>query len=160
MSLRRVLLSLALVTLGLLSACVLRPRYRDVVQPTGTSAQAVEGQTLMIRLVDPGTGQPIPGARVLAGTGQARLSATTDAEGRISVPVSKALMDENPLVEVVLPKGVTKYQFQRVPAEAPPAEAPAPPQPTEAPANTDSAGPTPTETTPPPTTLGGTDAGI
>jgi hypothetical protein len=139
MSLRRVSLSIALAALALLSACVLRPHYKDMVQPMGAPQQAAEGQTLMMRLVDPATGQPIQGAKVLAGTSRARLAATSDAEGHISVPVSQALLEENPLVEVVLPKGVKAYQFQVVRAPEP-APSPAPPaaaQPTETPAEQD-----------------------
>jgi len=148
MSLRRISLSIALTALTLLSACVLRPRYKDMVQPVG-APQAAEGQTLMMRLVDPGTGQPIQGAKVNAGTSRARLTATSDAQGRISVPVAQALLEENPLVEVVLPKGVKAYQFQ-VDSAAEPASPPAPSpasQPAEAPAkeetnSTDSTAPT------------------
>jgi hypothetical protein len=128
MSLRRVSLSIALAALALLSACALRPHYKDMVQPVG-APQAAEGQILLMRLVDPATGQPIKGARVLAGTKRARLAAMSDAEGRISIPVSQALLEENPLVEVVLPKGVKAYQFQVVRAEEP-ASPPAPPAPT------------------------------
>jgi hypothetical protein len=125
MSLRRISLSIALTALALLSACALRPQYKDMVQPMG-APQAADGQTLMMRLVDPGTGQPIQGAKVIAGAGRARLAATSDAQGRISVPVSQALLEENPLVEVVLPKGVKAYQFQ-VDSAAEPASPPAPP---------------------------------
>jgi cell division septation protein DedD len=124
MSLRRISLSIALTALALLSACALRPHYKDMVQPVG-APQAAEGQTLMMRLVDPGTGQPIQGAKVIAGTSRARLAATSDTQGRISVPVSQALLEENPLVEVVLPKGVKAYQFQ-VDSAAEPAAPPAP----------------------------------
>jgi len=128
MSLRRASLSVALVALSLLSACALRPHYKDMVQPEGAQ-KATDGQVLMMRVVDPATGQPIQGAKVIAGSGRTRLAATSDAEGRISVPVAKALLDENPLVEVVLPKGVKSYQFQversADSAEAPPAASPA-----------------------------------
>ncbi|HLL01774.1 MAG TPA: hypothetical protein VK539_14385 [Myxococcaceae bacterium] len=134
MSLRRVLLSLACLSLGLLSACVLRPRYQDMVQQQG-AAPASAGQTVMIRVMDPSTGQPISGARVVAGTGRERLSATSDAQGRLSVPVSKSLLDENPLVEVVLPKGVSRYQFELSRADEAPAQAPAE-TPVQAPAQT------------------------
>lgn len=130
MSLRRISLSIALTSLALLSACALRPHYKDMVQPVG-APQAADGQTLMMRLVDPGTGQPIQGAKVIAGTNRARLAATSDAQGRISVPVSQALLDENPLVEVVLPKGVKAYQFQVDSAEEP--ASPPASQPVEAP---------------------------
>jgi hypothetical protein len=133
-SLRRASLSVALVTLGLLSACTLRPHYKDMVQPAGASPQVVDGQTLMMRVVDPATGQPIPGAKVMAGTGRARLATTSDAEGRLSLPVSQALLEENPLVEVVLPKGVKAYQFQVLRPTEPPAPPPPAAQPTETPA--------------------------
>jgi hypothetical protein len=152
MSLRRALLSFALPTLVLLSACSLRPRYRDMVQPVGATQEVVDGQILLMRVVEPATGQPIPGVRVLAGTGRARLASTSDSEGRLSVTVSQALLAENPLVEVVLPKGVRQYQFQVVRPEETPAPAepsmPAEPPATEAPA---------TET-PAPETPAGTDA--
>ncbi|WP_224244789.1 hypothetical protein [Hyalangium gracile] len=126
MSLRRASLSVALLALGLLSACALRPHYKDMVQPEGSSQQATDGQTLMMRMVDPTTGQPIKGAKVFAGTGRVRLATTSDEAGGISVAVSQALLEENPLVEVVLPKGVKAYQFQvRRPTEAPAPQAPA-----------------------------------
>src|SRR4051812_25835985 len=67
MSLRRASLSVALFALGLLSACALRPHYSELAQPEGSSQKAVEGQTLMMRMVDPATGQPIKGAKVLSG---------------------------------------------------------------------------------------------
>ena len=136
MSLRRASLSVVLFALGLLSACALRPRYKDMVQPEGATQQTVEGQTLMMRVVEPATGKPIPGAKVIAGaTSRARLAATTDEQGRLDVPVSQALLEENPLVEVVLPKGVKAYQFQVLrPAEAPaPQQASAPEPPPAAP---------------------------
>ncbi|HYH98008.1 hypothetical protein [Hyalangium sp.] len=159
MRLRRASLSVVLVALGLLSACALRPHYKDMVQPVGAPQQAVDGQTLVMRLLDPSTGQPIQGAKVLAGTERSRLSATSDAEGRISVPVSQALIKENPLVEVVLPKGVKAYQFQVLrptepPAAEPPASQPAAPptpQPAEPPAEqTPSSTGTPAPTSPAP----------
>jgi hypothetical protein len=128
MSLRRLLLS-ASVALALLSACALRPRYRDVVVPeAGAQQKPQEGQKVVLRVVNPETGQPVPGARVLASGGRARLSATSDAQGLLTVAVSQALLDENPLVEVVLPKGVGGYRLEPVPEAAPqpPPEAPAP----------------------------------
>lgn len=122
MSLRRTLLS-ATVALALLSACALRPRYRDVVVPEASAQQKpVEGQVVVLRVVDPATGQPVPGARVLATGGRSRLSATSDAQGLLTVSVSRSLMDENPLVEVVLPKGVSDYRLEPVPREAVPQE--------------------------------------
>jgi hypothetical protein len=161
MSLRRVLLSVALPSLVLLSACTLRPRYKDMVQPSGSTQAVADGQVLMMRVVEPSTGKPISGAKVLAGTGRARVSATSDSEGRLSVLMSQALLEENPLVEVVLPKGAKQYQFQIVrpaetsapkepsaPAETPAAE-PSTSQPAETPAGTGSPSPTSPETSTP-----------
>jgi hypothetical protein len=125
MSLRYASLSVVLIALGLLSACALRPRYKDMVQPEGSLQQPVEGQTLLMRVVEPATGQPIPGVKVIAGANRTRLAVMSDDQGRIAVPVSQALLEENPLVEVVLPKGVKAYQFQ----VARSVEAPAPPPP-------------------------------
>lgn len=127
MSLRRASLSIALVAVSLLSACALRPHYKDVVQPAGGS-KASEGQILTMRVVDPATGQPIPGAKVIAGAGRSRLATTSDAQGFVTVPVAQALLDENPLVEVVLPKGLKSYQLQvERPAEPQPPATPAAP---------------------------------
>ena len=115
MSLRRTLLS-ATVAFALLSACGLRPRYREVVVPEAPAQQkSAEGQQVVLRVVDPSTGQPVPGAKVLATGGRSRLSATSDAQGLLTVTVSQALLDENPLVEVVLPKGVRGYRLEPVP---------------------------------------------
>lgn len=115
MSLRRTLLS-ATVAFALLSACGLRPRYREVVVPEAPAQQKpAEGQQVVLRVVDSTTGQPVPGAKVLAMGGRSRLSATSDAQGLLTVTVSQALLDENPLVEVVLPKGVRGYRLEPVP---------------------------------------------
>lgn len=115
MSLRRTLLS-ATVAFALLSACGLRPRYREVVVPEAPAQQkSAEGQQVVLRVVDSATGQPVPGAKVLAMGGRSRLSATSDAQGLLTVTVSQALLDENPLVEVVLPKGVRGYRLEPVP---------------------------------------------
>lgn len=122
MSLRRTLLS-ATVAFALLSACGLRPRYREVVVPETTAQQKpAEGQQVVLRVVDPATGQPVPGAKVLAAGGRSRLSATSDAQGLLTVTVSQALLDENPLVEVVLPRGVRGYRLEPVPQSSPPVE--------------------------------------
>lgn len=129
MSLRRASLSVALLCLGLSSACALRPRYGDVVVPQDV-ARAEQTPALTLRLLNPDTNRHIPGAHVVASSGRTRVSVFSDAEGLVALPVSKALADENPLLEVVLPKGVARYRFEAVKPEAsqapvPPAEAPA-----------------------------------
>lgn len=114
---RRALLSVT-ATLALLSACSLRPYYRDVVVPEGSAlTKPAEGQTVVLRVVDPGSGEPLPNVRVLASGSRARLVATSDAQGLLTVAVSRSLLEENPLVEVVLPKGVKHYRFEPVPAQ-------------------------------------------
>ncbi len=122
MSLRRTLLS-ATAAFALLSACGLRPRYREVVVPEAPAQQQpAEGQQVVLRVVDSTTGQPVPGTKVLAMGGRSRLSATSDAQGLLTVTVSQALLDENPLVEVVLPKGVRGYRLEPVPQSLAPTE--------------------------------------
>ncbi|NMO19121.1 hypothetical protein HPC49_46680 [Pyxidicoccus fallax] len=143
MSLRRTLLTAVLASTALLSACSLRPHYRDVVQPNPNAS--AEGQTVALRVVDVETNQPVKGARVLAGENyRTRMSATSDADGLVKLEVSKALLRENPLVEVVLPSGVRGYRLQLVPSgqspapEAAPSETPAMPE--EVPATRDTPG--------------------
>ncbi|WP_217917065.1 hypothetical protein [Myxococcus sp. AM009] len=138
MSFRRKLLTLALASSSLLAACVVqRPFYRDVVQPAGSSVTA--GTPVDLIVLDSDTNQPVKGAKVLWGEDyRSRESYVTDEEGRVSFDVTPELLKENPLVEVVLPKGVQGYRLQVVPAvdaaapEAP--EAPAAPAAPVAPA--------------------------
>jgi hypothetical protein len=129
MSFRRASLSVALLCLGLSSACALRPRYGDVVVRQDVE-RAAQAPALTLRLLNKDTNRPIPGAHVVASSGRNRVSVFSDAEGLVSLPVTQALADENPLLEVVLPKGVAHYRFEAVVPEA----APAPEAPAEAPA--------------------------
>lgn len=129
----RPLLCLALVSLGLLSACALRPYYRQVLPPdlAGMKPQAVEGkQEVMLRVVEKGTELPVPGARVFLSTSRGRVSLVSDGEGLVQMPVTSELLAENPLVEVVLPPGVQGYALQAVKTEpeSQPASAPEPQQ--------------------------------
>ncbi|WP_240360154.1 hypothetical protein [Pyxidicoccus caerfyrddinensis] len=144
MSLRRTLLTAVLASTALLSACTLRPRYKDVVAPGPTAS--VAGQTVALRVVNTETNQPVPGARVLAGDSRSRLSAVTDTEGLVTLQVSPELLKENPLFEVVLPAGVKSYRLQLMPSGQSPApegtpatpEAPATPVSPETPATPES----------------------
>ncbi|EAU63138.1 hypothetical protein [Stigmatella aurantiaca] len=133
MSLRRASLSFALLCLGLSSACALRPRYGDVVASEAV-ANSAQTPALTLRLLDAASNRPIPGARVVATGGRAHLSVVSNEEGLVSLPVSKALASENPLLEVVLPKGVKQYRFEEVRPEAPPAPPAAAPVETAPPA--------------------------
>ncbi|RKG85578.1 hypothetical protein D7V97_43515, partial [Corallococcus sp. CA053C] len=121
MSLRRNLLTVALLSTALLSACSLRPRYKDLVQTSGT-AELKEDQLVVLRVTDAQTGQPVKGAKVSGGEFRTRLNAISDENGQVSLKVNQVLLTENPLVEVVLPKGVRGYKLQLVPS----GEAPAP----------------------------------
>ncbi|MCP3099701.1 hypothetical protein LZ198_12565 [Myxococcus sp. K15C18031901] len=149
MSLRRALLTSALVASSLLSACALRPTYQQVVQAPGSDS-VTAGQTVVLRVVD-GAGKPVEGARVLAGEGRTRLSATSDAEGIVKVEVSGTLLKENPLVEVINPRGVTSYRIVPVPTvEAPVApETPAAPETEPSAPQTPAAPEAPSSATPP-----------
>lgn len=156
MSLRRTLLTVVLASTALLSACTLRSRYRELVQATPEAISP--GQMVVLRVLDPDTNQPVPGAKVLAGERRERLSAISDDAGMVTLNVSKELLDENPLVEVVLPKGVRGYRLQLVPSgQAPaPEAAPAAPAMPETPATPE----TPASPESPATTeQGGSDAG-
>lgn len=118
----RSLLCLSVLSLGLLSACALRPYYRQVLPPevAGLKAQEARGhEDVTLRVVEPETGRPIPGARVLLGTSRGNVSVTSDAEGLIKLPVRPELLSENPLVEVILPPGARGYTLALV---APPSE--------------------------------------
>ncbi|QAT88614.1 hypothetical protein EJ065_7089 [Corallococcus coralloides] len=121
MSLRRNLLTLAVLSSALLSGCALRPRYNEVIQANGATALQ-EGQLVVLRVTDAATGQPVKGAKVLGGEYRNHINATTDENGEFSLKLDPGLVKENPLVEVVLPKGVSRYKLQVVPS----GEAPAP----------------------------------
>ncbi|QRN98425.1 carboxypeptidase regulatory-like domain-containing protein [Archangium violaceum] len=124
----RSLLRLSLLSLGVLSACTLRPYYRQVVPPDVARLKPQQAQGMKdvtMRVVDPSTGQPIPGARVLLDSSRGRVIATSDANGLIQLPVAPHLLADNPLVEVSLPKGVRSYSLQVVNPEPEPAQQPA-----------------------------------
>lgn len=142
MSLRRNLLTVALLSTTLLSACALRPRYNDIVQANGTTALQ-ENQLVVLRVTDAATGKPVKGAKVLGGEYRNHLNATSDENGEVSLQLDPGLVKENPLVEVVLPKGVRRYKLQVVPS----GQAPAPEgEPINAPAAAPSATPEPSTT--------------
>ncbi|HEX5745221.1 MAG TPA: hypothetical protein VFZ09_03195 [Archangium sp.] len=117
----RPLLCVALMSLGVLSACALRPYYRQVLPPDMSAMKPAaaqgKGETVLLRVVEPGTGRPIPGARILLSMHLGRVSLVSDQEGLVRMPVTPELLAENPLVEVVLPAGVQGYTFQPVKQE-------------------------------------------
>ncbi|MEW6430237.1 MAG: hypothetical protein AB1730_01910 [Myxococcota bacterium] len=113
----------------LLSGCALRPRYTDFVSPT-TAGEKVTGLWSEM-----GRGRPLPGVNVEVGELKGRVRVTTAADGTFSLPVDKKLVDDNPVIVVAVPRGVSGYELTVVaaatPAPAPPSpkalEAPAPP---------------------------------
>ncbi|QRK10162.1 hypothetical protein JQX13_08720 [Archangium violaceum] len=121
----RPLLCAAVLSLGL-SACVLRPYYRQVLPPEVSRLEPREArgvEDVLLRVVEPGYERPISGARVLLGTGQGRVNVTSDVNGLIRLPVTPELLAENPLVEVSLPPGVRGYRLELVmPESEPPQE--------------------------------------
>jgi len=126
MSPKRSLLRLALLSsLCVLSACALRPFYRQVLPPEVVQNKGVGVEQVTLRVVEPETQRPISGARVVLTTGLRRFSATSDVNGLLQLPVSPELLAENPLVEVLLPKGTADYALQPVKQEAAPAQQPA-----------------------------------
>ncbi|MFY1827509.1 hypothetical protein ACN47A_16430 [Myxococcus fulvus] len=119
MSLRRALLTVVLSSTALLSACALRPTYRELVAPN--AAEVTAGQTVALRVVD-SAGKPVQGAKVRAGERRTRMNLVSDADGLVTLETNADLLKENPLVEVVLPKGVSQYRLQLVPSGQAPAE--------------------------------------
>ncbi len=155
MSLRRNLLTVALLSSALLSACALRPRYNDIVQANGAAALQ-ENQLVVLRVTDAETGQPVKGAKILGGEYRNHLNSVSDENGEFSLQLDPGLVKENPLVEVVLPKGVSRYKLQVVPSgqapapEGAPITAPAEPAPESSatPATPGAPSETPAEPTP------------
>ncbi|MFB1483192.1 hypothetical protein [Corallococcus sp. RDP092CA] len=155
MSLRRNLLTVALLSSALLSACALRPRYNDIVQANGATALQ-ENQLVVLRVTDAETGQPVKGAKILGGEYRNHLNSVSDENGEFSLQLDPGLVKENPLVEVVLPKGVSRYKLQVVPSgqapapEGAPITAPAEPAPESSatPATPGAPSETPAEPTP------------
>ncbi|MHA7634420.1 transthyretin-like family protein [Corallococcus sp. M7] len=150
MSLRRNLLTIAVLSSALLSACALRPRYNEVIQANGATGLQ-EGQLVVLRVTDAATGKPVKGAKVLGGEYRNHINATTDENGEFSLPIDPGLVKENPLVEVVLPKGVSRYKLQVVPSGQAPAPEGAPIAP---PAESSAAEPSATEPSTTPATPG------
>ncbi|WP_338863192.1 hypothetical protein [Myxococcus stipitatus] len=149
MSLRRALLTVALTATSLLTACALRPSYKDLMA-TGAAADASAAQAPVVFRVVDGSGQPVKGARVRAGELRTRINVVSDADGLVTLEPSAVLMKENPLVEVVLPKGVSTYRLEHVPAGQAATEAPAAPEqaPAAAPATETPAAATGSESAP------------
>ena len=116
-----------LLCTGLLGGCALRPRFRDL------SERPLEADRRM-RVVDPATGSPMREVSVELGDGREKLVQTTADDGSFLLPARRKYFDDNVIVVVNLPRGVTDYRIEAVPDGAPPAPRPeqmplpAPPQ--------------------------------
>lgn len=143
----RILLSSVLVV-GLSSSCALRARYRDFVTPK-TEAKDVQ------LLVTDGQGAALPNVKVELSEWKNRLVLTSAADGRLTLPVEKKYLDENPVLVVQLPAGTSQYALSLAPPPLPPPRVMAPPalpvepsatpaEPTAAPAPTTPASGAPT----------------
>jgi hypothetical protein len=131
--------------------CALRPRYRDFV------TAKTEGKQVQLVVVD-GVGAPLPNTKVELSEWKNRLQLTTAADGTFTLPVEKKYLDENPVLVVQVPPGVSAYAVAvwtppPPPIMPPPAlpaptpeHAPAVPSPAESPASAPA--PAPTGTTP------------
>jgi hypothetical protein len=97
-----------------LAACALRPRYNDLVQAGGQSS---EREKVVLVFVDPSTSKPIQGLKIQVGERKDRVTLTTDANGRVALPVSEALRRDNPLVTVERPDGALGYSFGPEPVQ-------------------------------------------
>ena len=91
----------------LLGACALRPRYEDLT--TRFVAQETSRSEVMIQVVDRND-VPVPGARIEVGD-RYRYKTVTDPDGVFRLPIDKKYSEENGLVVVVLPKGVNGYKL-------------------------------------------------
>ncbi len=119
------------------SGCTHRPRYKELVKASGV-ADAAEGDTVPVVLVDPKSNEPLADVKVKFGDGAKRVSLTSDAQGRIRVPVRKDLDKDDPLVEVSRAQG-GGYALSSMAAAPKPVPEPVP----AAPGPTDATGVTP-----------------
>lgn len=116
---------LVVLALVALSGC-LRPRYADFV------SKGMTWKTVELRLTRPDQ-TPLANVPVEWGEGKSKVKVTTDADGRFVVPVDSKQVDENPVLVVNAPKGVSKWQLVMLPPSAgepvPVTPAPVPPTP-------------------------------
>lgn len=141
----RILVSSVLVV-GLSSSCALRARYRDFVTPK------TEGKDVQLLVTD-GQGAALPNVKVEMSEWKNRLVLTSAADGRLTMPVDKKYLDENPVLVVQLPPGASQYTLALAPPPLPPpppvmAPPALPTEPTPAPAADPAAPPATTTTAP------------
>ncbi|MBK7864402.1 MAG: carboxypeptidase regulatory-like domain-containing protein [Archangiaceae bacterium] len=101
---------LACLSLLLLGACALRPRYEELT--TRFVPQSPDTAEVLIQVVDRNDA-PVPGARIELGD-RYRYKTLTDKDGVFRLPLEKKYSEENALLVVVLPKGVKGYRLVQV----------------------------------------------
>ena len=118
-----------MITAVVLSACVLRPRFKDLMEKGDP-----RGDQVAIAVVDAVTGDGIAGAAVSFGDGKDRFSGKTDERGVVMFPRSKTNETQDPIVVVDLPAGARANGYVIVAPFAQAAPRPPPEPPAAAPA--------------------------
>jgi len=77
---------------------------------------------------NPVTGNPVPNAKLEMSELRNRVTVSTGPDGVVTLPVEKKYLDENPVLVVSLPSGVTRYVLEVKPPVVIPAEAAAEPE--------------------------------
>ncbi|MFL5318852.1 MAG: hypothetical protein ACJ790_04290 [Myxococcaceae bacterium] len=103
---------LAVAASLLVAGCVHRPYYRDLV---GSAAGQKE---IRVRITNGATGEPLANVPVSVGSAPMRVTAISDANGILVLPVKKQLLDPYTLVEVARPPGVERYDLERLSTES------------------------------------------
>ncbi len=104
----------------LLSACALRPVYRDVVPTLLPNLK-----TVTLQVVERETLRPVEGATIESGEGKSRFFAMTDNNGLFVLPVDKKRFDENSVLLVSAAASHGRCQIREAPKVAPVEAAPA-----------------------------------
>jgi hypothetical protein len=94
--------------LVVLSGCLLRPVYKDVVATRGVQP-GTRANTVRLQLVDADTQKPLTMVRVEAGEFKNKVSVLSDSSGLVELPIDAKLNDE--IVVVSLPEGVRRAAF-------------------------------------------------
>ena len=131
-------LFLTVLVLAVSSGCALRPRYRDFVTETTPGPEA------KLVLFEKDSDRKLGGVKLEMSEWKNRVSVTTGPDGSFSLPVDKKYLDENPVLVVTLPAGISGYEIE------PATRAEVTPSPEDAakgtPATPEAPGPTPSTT--------------
>lgn len=103
---RKLFIVLAAFCSVVLSACVHRPYYKDLI------GDAAGQKEISFRLLNAANGQPLAGVPIRVTAGNEKVAVTTDPDGHFKLPVKKGLMDPYTVVDVVRPSGVERYTIE------------------------------------------------